>query len=198
MTGCFRDAASALHTEAVAGDNWPGFDPDDHLSALKAAAQRITPNRKRMTREDAENILRMEFARRGLPVVPEALARYARSFHRDPSWPFLHPRQARREGWRFGWPWSSSEPDWVEDPWDSPAPVDNAANAEAWRLAGSGVGPLSGELEPAICKRISKTEYSCVAEVRPSDNHPAHQVEIGITYAAGSQPRVTTSQLRRR
>jgi hypothetical protein len=98
---------------------------------------------------------------------------------------------------RLAWPWSSSEPDWVESPWTIPVPVDDAANAEAWRLAGSGVGPLSEQLEPAMCKRISQTEYFCVAEVRSSDDHPAHQVEIRITYSMGSQPRVTTSQLRR-
>ncbi|MDQ1586510.1 MAG: hypothetical protein QOJ90_1853 [Actinomycetota bacterium] len=62
--------------------------------------------------------------------------------------------------------------------------------------AGSGVGPLSGYLEPAMSKRISKTEYLCVAEVRSNGDHPARQVEIRITYAVESEG-VTTSQLRR-
>jgi hypothetical protein len=180
----------------VAGDNWPRFDPNDRFAALRDAAQRIIPNRKRMTREDAENIVREEFARRGLPTSSEDVAHQARTFHRGPFWPFLHPRQARREGWRTVWPWSSEHDE--QDPWDCPPPVDAAANAEAWRLAGSGVGPLSFDLEPAECKRISKTEYFCVAEVPGSDAHPAYRVEVSITYAVGSQPRVTDSQFRHR
>jgi hypothetical protein len=193
VAGSFVTPRAALHTEAVAGDSWPGFDMDGQVAALRAAAQRIIPNRKRMTREDAEGIIRMEFASRGLPVVPETLAQYARSMHRGPAWSLLHPRQARREGMRFAWPWSPSGLEW----WQIPAPVDDAANVEAWRLAGRGVGPLSEQLEPAMCRRISKTEYICVAEVAPSGDHPAYEVEIRITHAAGSQPRVTTSQLRR-
>jgi hypothetical protein len=172
---------------------------DGYRDALGAAAQRIHRDRRRITLDTAEKILYEEFASRGVALERAAAAHYARTFHRGPSWPILHPRQARSEGYRFEWPWSRSENDDAgEDPWHTPAPVDEAANREAWRLAGTGVGALSVELEPAMCKRVSDNEFFCVAEMRSSESHPAHRAEIAIAYTVGSQPRVIDSELRRR
>lgn len=78
---------------------------DGHLAAMRAAAKRIVPNRKRMTIDDAQDIVRAEFARRQLHLADGAVMRFARDLHRGPYWPFLHPVQARREGGRFTWRW---------------------------------------------------------------------------------------------
>ncbi|MGH8527302.1 MAG: hypothetical protein ACREXY_24785 [Gammaproteobacteria bacterium] len=89
-------------------------------------------------------------------------------------------------------------PDWVMDPWAVPHSVDDLANREAWRHAGHGIGELAADLEPAMCKRISETEYFCVAEIRAGDHHPAYQVEMTIYSPADGEPHVTDVRLRRR
>jgi hypothetical protein len=89
-------------TEAVE----PIADPwsfEDRAAAFGAAAERIVPNRRRMSIEDAEDILRSEFSSRGLRIGAEELAHYARSFHRGFWWAVLHPVQAHREGVRWSW-----------------------------------------------------------------------------------------------
>lgn len=155
-----------------------------------AARRRIVPNRKKMRLEDAEDILRTEFSRREVAASAETVSHVARTLYRGPSWPFRHPWKARREGVRFGWARSGSE---VED---VPIVVEELANHEAWRCTGRGAGPLSEGLEPAECQRVSKTEYSCVAEVLDGDRHAMRRVEIRISYRRGGAPTVIEAVLK--
>ena len=167
--------------------------PDDltlYTEALRAAAQRIVPNRRSISREEAEDIVRDEYAARGLSILEPAVEAQARQLHRSPTWPLRHPIQARREGSRLGpsSPWSRGE-------WSVPDSVEALANKEAWRLTGSGVGPLASALNPAECKRLSRNTYSCAAEVGP-DDEPLGRVEIHITRRRFGPPHLTKADLK--
>jgi len=83
-----------------------GFDLERHHDAFRAAAQRVHRDRRKMTLEDAQDIVRIEFARRGLSISARARNQFALMMHGGPLWPLLHPIQAHREGWRVSWPWS--------------------------------------------------------------------------------------------
>jgi hypothetical protein len=174
----------------VASQSGPPFDLDLYPAALSAAAQRIVPNRKKMSLEDAEDIVRMEFERLGLPLSRAAEEFHAKWFHRSPWWSLLHPLQADRDGARRGWPWSTKA--------NAPVPVAVEALAydEALRLTGPAAGPLPAGLAPAECQRVSRTEYFCVAQVLDSNLHPTHAVEVRIFCRRGGTPRVMDSVLK--
>jgi hypothetical protein len=168
----------------VTSDGGSRSDPEVFLDAVMAASRRIAPTRKKMRLEDAEDIVRAEFVRRDAAVSAETASHLAKVFHRGPSWPFRHPWQARREGVRFGWARSGSEAE------DVPAVVEELANREAWRCTGRGAGPLSEGLEPAECRRVSKTAFFCVAEVLDEAGLAIQKVEIRIAYRPGGAPTV--------
>ncbi|BBH18468.1 hypothetical protein Back2_27550 [Nocardioides baekrokdamisoli] len=71
------------------------------MAAMQAAAERVVKDRRRMSRADAEDIVRMEFERRGVELPNDSVERIALMFHRSPAWPFLHPLKARRERRRW-------------------------------------------------------------------------------------------------
>jgi len=174
----------------MASSGGPGFEPETHRDAVIAAARRIIPARKTMRLEDAEAILRTEFALRDAAVSPETVTEYAMTFLRGPFWVLPHPRQARREGVGLEWPWGRG------DTTEVPLAVEELANHEAWRCAGHGVGPLAEGLEPAECQRVSKSEYFCVAEVQAEDGHSAWHVDIRISYRRGDAPKVIDAVLK--
>jgi len=64
-----------------------GFDLERHHDAFRAAAQRIHPHRRKMTLEDAQDIVRIEFARRRLSISAHASNQFALMMHRGPLWP---------------------------------------------------------------------------------------------------------------
>jgi hypothetical protein len=175
----------------VASDSGRRFDPEEYLSALQAAAQRIIPNRRRMSLEDAEDIVGIEFERVAVPLSRASQELHARWFHRSPWWAILHPWQAHREGVRWGARWSTDDGSLPNFP-----PVEDLANLEAWRLTGCGDGPLSAGLVPAACRRISRTEYLCVAQVRGPERQPTHAVEVRIFCRRRAAPQVVDAVLK--
>jgi hypothetical protein len=75
--------------------------------AIRDAAQRINPKRRRITLDNAEDVLRRELERHGVaPLSPSAVTYIAKNLHRGQLWPLLHPIQAHREGGRWRWRWS--------------------------------------------------------------------------------------------
>lgn len=150
---------------------------DSYAEATQAAARRIRADRSRMTLDDAEAIVRDELAARGLPHQPQAVRSIARAFHRSPGWALRRRFRTRGDG--------SSVPLAVED----------LANTEAWRLCGSGIGPLAAGLEPAHCVRRSRGSYWCVAEVGPA-GRTGGRAEISITRRRGGSYEVEQAALR--
>jgi len=81
----------------------PEFDFDKHVLAMRAAAKRIVPFRRKMALEDAEYIVRTEFERQGIRLTPHAVRQHAKSLHTKPLSPLLHPIRTRRAGWTCSW-----------------------------------------------------------------------------------------------
>jgi hypothetical protein len=71
--------------------------------AMRAAAARVAPARRRLTDHQAEQIVTEEFSARGIDIYPTTASSIAHNL-RHPLWPFLHPFRARREGWTWGRP----------------------------------------------------------------------------------------------
>lgn len=69
--------------------------------AMKAAATRIRPARRRLTDHQAERIVADEFSARGIDIAVPAATGIARNLL-HPFWPFFHPIRARQEGWTWG------------------------------------------------------------------------------------------------
>jgi hypothetical protein len=82
-----------------------------YLEAHFHAEWRIRPQRHRLTQEQAEAIAREEFRNRGVSITRSSVEHLARESLRSPYWPFLHPRLAKQEGYRFDWPWSKDSDD---------------------------------------------------------------------------------------
>lgn len=76
------------------------FAPNEQ--AMRAAAARIRPARRRLTDQQAERIVTDEFSALGIDIAAAAATSIARNL-RHPLWPVLHPLRARREGWTCGW-----------------------------------------------------------------------------------------------
>lgn len=81
----------------------PPYDVQAHAEATMNAIRRIRRHRRRLTQADAENIIREEANARAVKVSAHFVGGLARSALRPTWWPALHPRQARREGYRFMW-----------------------------------------------------------------------------------------------
>lgn len=64
------------------------FEP--YLSASLAVVARISQDRGRMTRDDARDVLRLEWERRGIKVTAGAL-RFADRIYDGPFWMIRHP-----------------------------------------------------------------------------------------------------------
>ena len=79
-------------------DSWTA----PYEGAMHAAGVRIGPARRRLSDHQAEQIVAEEFLARGIDILPSAAISIARSL-RHPLWPFLHPLQARRDGWTSPW-----------------------------------------------------------------------------------------------
>jgi hypothetical protein len=80
---------------------------EERHKAMGEAILLIRKNRRKLTQEAAVTILQETLVRRGVPPLPARRAEdLVRNWLRPSSWPLLHPRAARREGWRFDWPWS--------------------------------------------------------------------------------------------
>ena len=79
-------------------DSWTA----PYEGAMHAAAVRIGPARRRLSDHQAEQIVAEEFLARGIDILPSAAISIARSL-RHPFWPFLHPLEARRDGWTSPW-----------------------------------------------------------------------------------------------
>jgi hypothetical protein len=74
--------------------------------AFQAALTLIKAQRRELTLPEATDIVVAECRKRGLEPRREAVRGLARGAL-DPYWPFKHPVQAHREGWRWtplgGW-----------------------------------------------------------------------------------------------
>ena len=94
-----------VKTAVGTGDQQPDppYDPEAHAEAMKNAWRRIRRNRRRLAPADAENIVREEASARGVKVPGHVMRHMARNALRSFWWPFLHPKQARREGYHFQW-----------------------------------------------------------------------------------------------
>jgi hypothetical protein len=102
---CLRAAIQPgmpLGDGAEADENW--FVP--YEGAMNAAAHRIRPARRRLTDDQAAQIVIDEFSSRGIDLPAPTATSIARNLL-HPFWPFLHPFRARREGWTWRW-----RPDW--------------------------------------------------------------------------------------
>lgn len=75
---------------------------DRHRQAIESAAARIGPDRRRLTDQQATQIVVSEFSACGIDVRTRAAASIARQLL-HPWWPFRHPVRARREGWNWRW-----------------------------------------------------------------------------------------------
>lgn len=78
-----------------------------YAEAVRDAMRRVRRHRRGLSQEAAEAMVREEFARHGMRVSRRGVAQMALTFRRASWWPLLHPRQAKREGWKFWWPWSN-------------------------------------------------------------------------------------------
>jgi hypothetical protein len=67
------------------------------------AIRRIRRNRRSLTQADAENIVREEAHAKAVHFPGHVVRHLARNALRSFWWPFLHPKEARREGYRFIW-----------------------------------------------------------------------------------------------
>lgn len=77
-------------------DELPSLPSNEtYTAALSAASRRIVRNRRKISVEDARDILRLEFQRRGVHINAAELER-ADELHRGPLWLVLHPIRARR------------------------------------------------------------------------------------------------------
>ena len=70
--------------------------------AFLSAMTQIRPQRKQLTLAEATDIVLAECQRRGLQPRRRAVQGVARGAL-DPYWPFKHPIQAHREGYRWTW-----------------------------------------------------------------------------------------------
>ena len=87
----------------------PPYNVEAHAEATLNARRRIRRDRRTLTQVDAENIVREEANARAVKVPGHVVRHMARNALRSFWWPFLHPKQARREGYRFQWERDSSE-----------------------------------------------------------------------------------------
>lgn len=90
--------------------NWPPPDwPAQSVAFAEAyfeSEMAIRARRRTLTLTEATAVVREEFARRSVPITAHRAEGLARTFLRPLWWPFMHPRAARREGYRVDWPWS--------------------------------------------------------------------------------------------
>ena len=91
-------------------DPIPGWWPDDarteahaHVEVHIAAARRIRRNRRRLTQAHAETIVLEDATRTGIGFAQRHVQKEASILLTPPWWPWLHPRKARKQGWRFEW-----------------------------------------------------------------------------------------------
>lgn len=111
-----RQPASGPHHGVVKLKRHPDWPPPDWPERAVAVAEAygealiaVQAMRRRISQEAAEVIVSNEYARRGVRLKPHEVRRLARDFMRTPWWPLLHPRKARREGYRTVWPWTKDE-----------------------------------------------------------------------------------------
>ena len=83
---------------AEGDDNWVA----PYQQAMEAAARRVRPARRRLTDDQAEQIVTDEFSSRGIDIAAPAATLIARNLL-HPFWPLFHPLRARREGGTWGW-----------------------------------------------------------------------------------------------
>lgn len=90
------------------------------MAAMQAAAERVVKDRRRMSSEDAEDIVRMEFERRGVDLPNDSAERIALMLYRSPAWALVHPLKARRERRRWAAQAQLAADEWNRPPEDGP------------------------------------------------------------------------------
>ena len=91
------------------GTDWAAYSPMS--DALREAMPIIAKNRRRMTVEDAEDVIARALQRHGAQMHPRQVRFVALHAHRGPFWIFRHPVLAYREGYRFEFPWRRDNTD---------------------------------------------------------------------------------------
>lgn len=91
-----------------------------HAEALKAAGSRILKARRRISLEDAVDIMRAEYRARDIDVIEDNLRLHALMFHRGLGWPLLHPFKAHRERRLLTAKAQVAADDWDGPPGDGP------------------------------------------------------------------------------
>lgn len=101
QNGCVRVIAPPDTADSGPPERW-----GSHHEAFQEALRKIMARHRELTLAQATDLVVAECNKRGLSVRRKVAHRLARGAL-DPYWPFKHPIQAHREGWRWsplsGW-----------------------------------------------------------------------------------------------